>query len=417
VRSDGGPFERLALVNGLIVGPDRAHEGKALLISGGAIEGVASPGDLGSDIATFDASGCTITPGLVDIHTHGAVGRSFLDGDDAAFSAITAAQARRGVTALLATTSTAPMADIVRCLARTREWMAKAHDGSLVLGAHVEGPYFAPEQAGAQDPAHLRSPDDGTVNELLEFADAMRIVSFAPELAGALELAARLASLGIVAAAGHSNAEDRDLEAAASAGVTHVIHLWSGQSTTVRKGPWRHPGMLEATLASDGLSGELIADGKHLPATLLRLAYRCLGPDKLCLVSDATSGAGLGEGRRFRMGGMEYEVHDGVGMMLDRSAFAGSTTFLDRMVQVMVELAGVPICEAVRMASLTPARVIGRADRKGSLEPGKDADLAVFGPGFEAQRTMIGGRWLNAARPRHRSHEKRGEFDSDDQFQ
>jgi N-acetylglucosamine-6-phosphate deacetylase len=162
----------------------------------------------------------------------------------------------------------------------------------------------------------------------------------------------------------------------------------------VREGPWRKPGLLEASLTFEGLTVEMIADNKHLPPTLMKLAYKCLGADRLCLISDATSGAGLPEGSRFWMGEMEYEVHDGVGMMLDRSAFAGSTTLLNQMIPIMVDEVDLPLVEAVRMASLTPARVIGLEARKGSLEAGKDADLAIFNPDFTAWHTMIGGRWV-----------------------
>ena len=141
----------------------------------------------------------------------------------------------------------------------------------------------------------------------------------------------------------------------------------------------------------------MIADQRHLPPTLMRLAYKCLGADRLCAVSDATSGAGLPEGTRFRMGGMEYEVYDGVGMLLDHSAFAGSTTLLGQMVPILRDALGIPLAEAVRMASLTPARVIGVDDRKGSLAAGKDADIVVFEDDFTVWRTMIAGRWVHAA--------------------
>jgi N-acetylglucosamine-6-phosphate deacetylase len=180
------------------------------------------------------------------------------------------------------------------------------------------------------------------------------------------------------------------------AGLRHIIHLWSGQSSTVREGPWRKPGLLEASLVFDGLTAEMITDNKHLPPTLMKLAYKCLGPDRLCVISDATSGAGLPEGARFRMGEMEYEVHDGVGMLLDHTAFAGSTTLVNEMIPILTEAVGVPMVEAVRMATLTPARVIGMDDRKGSLERGKDADISVFEEDFTAWRTMIGGRWAHA---------------------
>ena len=162
----------------------------------------------------------------------------------------------------------------------------------------------------------------------------------------------------------------------------------------MREGPWRKPGLLEVSLVYEGLTVEMISDNKHLPPTLMKLAYKCIGPDRLCIVSDATSGAGLPEGARFRMGNMEYEVHDGVGMLFDRTAFAGSTTLVNEMIPIVVEHVGVPLVEAIRMASLTPARAIGVADRKGSIEPGKDADLAVFNDDFTAWRTMIYGRWV-----------------------
>ncbi|MDI7274633.1 MAG: amidohydrolase family protein, partial [Anaerolineae bacterium] len=232
---------------------------------------------------------------------------------------------------------------------------------------------------------------------LLAYSDVVRMMSYAPELPGALELTRRLVELGIVPAGGHSAARDREVYAAVREGLRHAIHLWSGQSTTVREGPWRRPGLLEAALACDGLTGEIIADGKHLPPTLMVLAYRCKGPDRLCVVSDAVAGAGLPEGSRFRLAGNEYEVCDGVGMVPDRTAFAGSVTFLNRMVAILVDSVGVPLVEAVRMASLTPARIVGVADRKGSLEAGKDADLVLFEADLSPWRVMIGGRWVDAA--------------------
>ena len=177
-------------------------------------------------------------------------------------------------------------------------------------------------------------------------------------------------------------------------GLRHITHIWSAQSSTVREGPWRRPGLLEASLVFDGLTVEMIADNRHLPPTLMKLAYKCIGPDRLSAISDATSGAALPDGARFRMGSMEYEVSDGVGMMFDRSAFAGSATLLNQMVPVLTEAVGISLPEAVRMVTLTPARAIGVADRKGSLEPGKDADIAVFDDDFSAWRVMIGGEWV-----------------------
>jgi N-acetylglucosamine-6-phosphate deacetylase len=175
-------------------------------------------------------------------------------------------------------------------------------------------------------------------------------------------------------------------------GLRHVVHLWSGQSSTVRRGPWRVPGLLEAALVYEGLTAEIIADNRHLPPTLMKLAFKCLGPDRLCAVSDASSGAGFPEGVRYRMGRLEYEVHDGVGMLLDRSAFAGSITLLNQMVPVLRDVADIPLAQAVRMVTLTPARIIGVDRRKGSIEAGKDADLAVFDDDFTPWGVVVWGR-------------------------
>ena len=382
-----------ALLNGRIILPDHVVEGKAVVVEDGMIAGVADVGELGNEMERVDVAGRIITPGLIDIHTHGALGHTFNEPTAKAFGVITTENARRGVTSLLATTATAPIPDLVSSLEFIRQWMSEARDGAQVLGAHVEGPYFSLPKAGAQDPANIRNPDDGTVDQLLAYHDIIRQFTYAPELPGALELTERLVKLGIVAAAGHSSAKEAEVAAAINAGLHHIIHIWSAQSTTVYEGAWRKPGLLEVSLVYDNLTVEMITDNKHLPPTLMKLAYKCIGPDRLCIISDATSGAGLPDGSRFRMGELEYVVEDRVGMMLDGSSFAGSATLLNEMIPVLTEYVGVPLPEAVRMASLTPARVIGVADRKGSLAAGKDADIAIFNDDFTAWRVLINGRW------------------------
>jgi len=390
--------DKYALINGRVILPREIVSGKAVIIEGEKIAAIADVASLPAGIPTVDVGGRYISPGLIDIHIHGALGHTFNEPTAEAFAAITAETARRGITALLATTATAPVSDLTASLAFCRRWMAEDWDGSQILGAHVEGPYFNLEQRGAQDPANIRAPDDGTAEQLLAYRDIIKIMTFAPELPGALELTVRLKELGIVAAAGHSSARDDDVLAAMDRGLSHIIHIWSAQSTTTREGPWRKPGLLEASLAFDGLSVEMISDNRHLPPTLMKLAHKCIGPDRLCVISDAVSGAGLPEGSRFRMGEMEYEVHDGVGMMFDRSSFAGSTTLISQMIPILTNAVGVPLVEAVRMASLTPARVIGVDARKGSLAPGKDADIAIFEEDFSAWRVMIGGKTVKTVK-------------------
>lgn len=389
---------RIALTNGHIVLPDRIITGQALVVEGETIVGLAAADDLGSETARLDVGGRLITPGLIDIHTHGALGHSFNERDQTAWTAILQENARRGVTSLVATLAPEPIPDLVRCFEFCRRWMraARADGCARVLGAHLESPYVSPAQKGALDPTAMRTPDDGSVDALLAHADALRIFVLAPELPGALDLVRRLAELGIVPAVGHSSATDEQVAAAMRAGLRHVTHIWSAMSSVVREGPWRRPGVLEAALVFDGLTVEMIADNRHLPATLMKLACKCIGPDRLCVVSDATNGAGLPTGTRYRMGGMEYVVGDGVGMMLDNTAFAGSTTLLNQMIPILRDVVGVPLVEAIRMTTLNPARAIREDATIGSIAPGKRADIAIFDDDFSAWRVLIGGQWLDA---------------------
>lgn len=389
-----------ALVNGQLVLPDRTASGLAVVVKestsdpGKTISAIIPEEQLAPEITRIDAGGRWITPGLIDIHTHGALGHTFNEPDALAFTTILQENARRGVTGLLATVATAPMEDILQVFEFIRQWMAVPRPGAQVLGVHLESPYIHPSQCGALDPHNLRSPQDGSADQLLKYADILRILVLAPELPGAAELAAQLAQHGIIPAAGHSMAKESDIQAAIRGGLRHVTHLFSAMSTTVREGPWRKPGLLETALVYPELSVEMIADNKHLPPTLMKLAYKCVGSERLCVISDATSGAGLPEGTHFSMGKMMYEVADGVGMMFDRSAFAGSTTLLNQMIPVLTQVVGIPLHEAIRMTSLNPARLLNLHGRKGSLEVGKDADLVIYNPDFSAWRTIIAGQWV-----------------------
>lgn len=404
---------RQLLTGGRLVLPDRVVDGAALLIEGDRIQALTRPTDVAADVPRVELAGAYLAPGLVDIHAHGAVGRLFNEATEASWDAILTAHAAHGTTSILPTTLTAPLDELLRVLAYARSRFPGGRPGAAqVLGVHLEGPFFSVGQAGAQNPEYVLDPTPARVDRLLAYSDVLRMVSYAPERPGALELTRRLVASGIIAAAGHSDAEDHHLAAAADQGLSHIIHVFSGQSTTVRRGPYRHPGLLEATLASDGLTVEMIADGHHLPGTLMRLAHRCIGPERLCLVSDATHGAGLAQGTALDLAGVAAMVgpvagsptprHGSptVGVLKDGTAFAGSTTFLGQMLWVVHKELGLGVAEVVRMASLTPACAIGMADRKGSLEAGKDADLIVLDEELRCTRTMIAGRWTPAMKQR-----------------
>lgn len=390
-------MKRFAIVNARIVLPEHVVTDHALIVEESRIAALVAQSDLGSGIETIDAAGAWLTPGLIDIHTHGALGYTFNEPTGEAFTAITRENARHGVTSLLATMAAAPISELTACFDFVRSWRASAQDGmgegAQVLGVHLESPYINPVQAGALNREYLRTPDDRSADALLPYADVLKILVLAPELPGSMELIRKLTEVGIVAAAGHSMAKDEHILAAMTHGLRHVTHIWSAMSATVREGPWRKPGLLESALTFEGLTVEMIADNRHLPPTLMKLAARCIEPQRLCVISDATSGAGLSEGATFYMAGMAYEVSDGVGMMLDRTAFGGSTTLLNQMIPVLTGVVGVPLPAAVRMATLTPATVIGYADRKGSIAPGKDADLVIFDEDFQPLHVIIGGKF------------------------
>jgi len=385
---------QMVITNGRLILPHALVTDRALLLRDGKILGFAAPDQVGAEFERVEAGGRYVTPGLIDIHTHGALGHSFNEPDEAAWEIITNENLRHGVTSLLATLGAGSMEELVACLALAREWKKKSHTGSQVLGVHSEGPFLSMGQKGAQDPRGIQSLENGAAEKLLTYADVLTILTYAPEIPGALELTDRLRELGIVAAAGHSSACDSDVLFAYEHGLRHTVHIWSSQSSVIRTGPWRKPGLLEATLTMDGLSAEMISDNRHLPPTLMKLAYRCKGADRLCAISDASSAAGFPNGTRFDFEGLECEVTNGVAILADQTSFAGSTTLLNQMIPILTDVVGIPLVEAVRMASLTPARVIHADQKKGSLEAGKDADLVIYEPDFQAWRVMVGGEWV-----------------------
>jgi N-acetylglucosamine-6-phosphate deacetylase len=378
-----------------VIGPDIVVDesilyNHAIVVEEGLVRALVPIQDLTHDITIRDVGPGILTAGLIDTHTHGAGGHSFSEGDAEASEIALTTMLRAGITTVLPTLSSAPIDALTKGLEALGEMKGKAPI-PRIPGTHLEGPYFSKHQRGAQDPAALRKPSDGSVDRLLEFSDTIRMMSFAPELSGAVELTRRLCSLGIIAAAGHSDGRDEDLIACQREGLSHVIHIFSGQSTTVRKGPWRHPGMLEATLASDELTVEMIADGKHLPTTLMKLAHRCIG-ERLSIVSDSNAGAGMPDGTTYRMGDKEFLVENGVGMTMDRSAFAGSTTLLSAMIPIAMEALQIKLPDVIAMATSAPAKA-ARLEKVGRITPGYHADFALFDNKLKVQAVALGGVW------------------------
>jgi len=370
---------QIAAVVGGHVLVDDGFESTDVLMDGaqiGGIEESTSPAAASQGI-TIDASGMLVTPGLIDIHIHGLRGYSFADADANGIAEMGRYLAHEGVTSYVASLASAGTDDLERALSRLDDYAGEAAEARM-LGAHLEGPFLAPAQRGAHATRELRSPSEADVELIRRWARMIRMITVAPEIDGVLGLTEELAEeLRVVVAAGHSDADGDALRALQAAGGTHITHLWSGQSMLRRDGPWRVPGMLEASLASTGMTAEVIADGKHLPAALLEIARRCLGDD-LVVVSDGTPGTGMPDGFRYRLGEVECVVSDGVGVVVGADSFGGSTTTLAEMVRYLALDLEWGRAEVFRMATENAARAVGVDDERGRIAAGLVADLVVW---------------------------------------
>lgn len=390
-----------AIVGPRIVAGDRVLSDHAVLVQNGLFLDVVPRRALPSTARVREMGDGLLTPGLVDIHCHGAGGAGFTDGKANAFTRALLRLLEGGVTTVLPTLVSAPLPKLETAL-ETVAKLSGSVDLPRIPGAHLEGPYFSARQSGAQDTSTFRSPDDGSIDGILEHRRSIKMMSLAPELPDAPHLTAQLVDAGIVPAAGHSDCSDEDLYRCQRAGLSHVIHIFSGQSTTTRRGAWRQAGLLEATLASDSLTVEMIADGKHLPPTLMALAYRCL-KGRLCAVSDSTPGAGLPEGSRYNLGEREYIVEGGVGMTPDRLSFAGSTTLIGQMIPILIGTLKMGVAEAVAMVTSIPARA-AHLDDVGTIQVGMKADMVLFSDQFQVLDVALGGEWVSPSTRSGRTH-------------
>ena len=368
------------LRGGLLVQDDRITPCD-ILVNGAFIERMMPPGSGMAADTVYDLRGLYVSAGFLDIQVHGGGGHDFMDGTREAYHGASALHLRHGTTALLPTTLAATREELLRAFAVFESCGGGFPDGAKLLGLHIEGPYIAKSQCGAQDPRFIRDPDPLEYNALLDACPHILRWTIAPELPGALEMGRALVRRGVLPSIGHSEADSEQVRDAISSGYHHVTHLYSAMSTIVRKAGFRHAGIVESAYLYDELSSELIADGCHLPAPLLRLAYRMIGPRRLVLVTDAMRGAGQTEGESILgslKNGQRVILEDGVAKMPDRTAFAGSICTADRLVRTMVTMAGASLPDAVRMITETPARVLGLDSLFGRAAPGRAADLTVF---------------------------------------
>ena len=386
----------LLIHNCRIVTETRMIEDGALLICDGVIEqvmdatGACAVGIIGDGVRKLDAQGLYAAPGFIDAHVHGGGGFDFMCGDAESVRRACRTHLEHGTTSLMATVSTADNAAFMRAMAAIEQARA---DTPQIAGIHIEGPYFAMAQRGAQSPRYIRDPDPAEYKAIAERFACIRRWSAAPELPGALEMARYMTARGIRMSIGHSDALFEQVLPAYEAGFDCVTHLYSCVSTVRRINAFRHAGIVEAAYLLDGMTVELIADGCHLPASLLQLAHKIKGPDRIMLVTDGISAAGL-EGVDGEIFSQTCDsmivIEDGVAKLPDRSAFAGSVATTDRLVRTMMKLGGASVVDAVRMATATPARYLGLRDR-GVLVAGRRADIVLFDDDVNIKHVLLGG--------------------------
>lgn len=336
----------------------------------------------------IDAENGFVCPGFVDIHCHGGGGADFGDGTTEAVVTAARAHLLHGTTSLFPTLMAAEFPETENALAA----IGRAENFvSNLCGAHLEGPYLSPAQCGAQKKGNLKLPE---ARDYLRILDRYKVArwSYAPELDESFAFLDCLVKYGVVAAAAHTDATCIQMKAALDRGCRLITHLYSCTSTITRKNGFRTAGVTEAAYLYDGLSAELIADGKHLPDQLIRLAYKIKGSDRLALVTDAMRAAGTELKESFigkEGSGVRCIIEDGVAKLPDRSAFAGSVATADMLVRTCVE-AGVSLAEAVKMMTETPAKIMNLSG-KGALSPGYDADIVILDKKLNVKKVISKG--------------------------
>jgi N-acetylglucosamine-6-phosphate deacetylase len=382
-------------MNGQVIAPDGIIRNGSVLVKDGLITSVSDDDREMPGAMILDAGGRYISPGFIDIHVHGGGGHDFMDNTVEAFLEIAKTHARYGTTAMFPTTLTGSAEDIVNTL-RTYDKAYPLNDlGSEFMGVHLEGPYFAMNQRGAQDPKWIRDPDPEEYEYIISQSGSIKRWSAAPELKGAIPFARYLKLKGILVSLAHTDAIYEEVLEGFENGYTLATHLYSGMSGVTRRSAYRFAGAVESAFIIDDMDVEIIADGIHLPAPLLKLIFKIKGPGKIALITDAMRAAGMPPGESVignLHSGIKVIVEDGVSKMPDRKSFAGSVATADRLVRTMIQMADVSLTDAIRMITMTPAAIMKISDRKGSLMTGKDADIVIFDDDIHVQTTMVKGK-------------------------
>jgi N-acetylglucosamine-6-phosphate deacetylase len=391
-------MRKLKIINGRIITPGKIIEKGSVLVSDGLITAISDKKISSKADVIVDAEGNFISPGFIDIHVHGGGGSDFMDGTIRDFLTIAETHLQYGTTALVPTTLTAEKGNLLHILDIYRKASKQNVKGAQFLGMHIEGPYFAMSQKGAQDARYIRKPDKKEYSEIIKKAgDIIVRWSAAPELEGALDFGKYLKAHNILPAIAHTDAIYEDVVKAFESGYTLATHFYSAMSGVTRRNAFRYAGVIESVYLMDDIDVEVIADGVHLPAPLLKLVYKIKGSERIALITDAMRAAGTQSHESIlgsRENGLKVIVEDGVAKLPDRTSFAGSVATTNRLVRTMIQTANVPLVEAVRMMTLTPARIMKIDKHKGSMASGKDADMVIFDNDINIKTAIVKGEIL-----------------------
>ncbi len=382
--------------NGRIITSQRIIENGTLLLKDDKIVSITQgPVNEFAD-QTIDAEGQYISPGFIDIHVHGGGGSDFMDSTVPDFIKIAETHLQYGTTTMVPTTLTAQKEDLVHTLEVYRQSLKENKRGSRFIGMHIEGPYFSMNQRGAQDPRFIRDPDPGEYRDIIErYGSLIARWDAAPELKGAMEFGRYLRDHKILAAIAHTDAVYEDVVSAYENGYTLATHFYSSMSGVTRRHAMRYAGVIEGVYLNDAVDVEMIADGVHLPVPLLQLIYKIKGTNSIALITDAMRAAGTDVTESMlgsKSDGLKVIIEDGVAKLPDRTSFAGSVATTDRLVRTMVLNAGISLVEAIRMMSLTPARIMNAEHSIGSIAEGKEADLVLLDDHLRVKSVFLKGK-------------------------
>ena len=343
----------------------------------------------------INAEGLYLAPGFIELHTHGGGGHDFMDNSPEAVTGACQTHLQHGTTAILPTTLSSSDEELFSNLGLIDE-ISKTKEGMPeILGIHLEGPYLSAQKKGAQDPRYIKNPNPDEYKHIFANCPSIKIWTVAPELPGALEMGRWMRDNGIIASIGHSNAVFDDIFLAVENGFSMLTHFYNGMSCLSRQKYKMLPGVAESGLYFNDLTAEVIADGCHIPPDLLKLICKIKGPDNICLVTDSMRAAGqdvktsiLGSLKN----GQPVVIENGAAFIPSRESYAGSIATADRLIRTVIQTAGIPVTDAVKMMTVTPARMLHVDNRIGSIASGREADIVLFDENINIKLVMIKGK-------------------------